>query len=151
MNNVKKEILIVTDEISDYSRYRSLLEDGNIEVNHRTSITEALNFLRFKNVDLIIADFDVPKFRTKHISSIRKFIKRCPVINIVNNIATRALEECVKIECIVLEKPINDENFLFKIKRILFDLDEDNTDDISLENGCLDDTPFCDVENYQEV
>jgi len=150
MNNGKKEILIVTDEITDYSRYRSLLEDANIDISHRSSLSEAFSLIRFKDVDLVIIDLDIPKFRTKHVNSIRKFRKRCLVINIVNNIATRALEECVKLECVVIEKPINNESLLFHVKRILFNGESVNIDDIAITDSCLEDTPFCDSDNYAE-
>ena len=67
MNNDKtKEILIVTDEISDYGSYRSLLEDANIDVNHRSSISEAMSLMRHREFDLIIVELDMPKFRTKN-------------------------------------------------------------------------------------
>ena len=150
MNNDKKEILIITDEITDYSRNRSLLEDANVEISHRTNFAEAARFLRFNDADLIIVELDIPKFRTKNVASLRKFIKRCPVINIVNNIAMRALEECIKIDCIVLEKPLNNDTLSFHVNKLLFNGNSVNKEEITITDGCMDDTPFCDGENYAE-
>ena len=140
-----KEVLILTDDFSNYGKYRSIIEDGNIDINHRSSISEALSYTRHnENINLIIIDIDVPKFRGKHLSFIRKLNKRGNIINIVNDIAEKALEDCNSIGVEVLKKPFNDDSLINLVNEMLED------DDVSSESidNCILDSPFCDTENY---
>jgi len=148
MNN--KKVLIVTDEITDYSRIRSLLEDFNIKINHRSSLNEAYRLTKYQDFDLIIFEIDVPKFRTKHVNLIRKLSNKCYVVNIVNSIGERAFEECLKLDCIILKKPIIDETLLSHVKQILFNGEDDIYNELTITDSCLEDSPFCDSENYAE-
>ncbi len=140
-----KEILILTDDFSAYSKYRSLLENGDVDISLRASTREALSFTRTRNVNLIIVDLDIPKFRVKHVNLIRKLSKRANVINIVNDIASRALEECVTLEVEVMVKPFKNSSLKNIVNELL-----DTTDDNIKENidSCILDSPFCDAENY---
>ena len=146
MNN----ILILTDDFTMYGKYRSLLEDGNVDISHRASIQEALIYTRNVEVDLIIIDLDLPKFRTKHVNPVRKLRKRAKVINIVNEIAERALTECIELGIELLKKPFKSKSLIISVKLILTSLKNNNveTDDEDEDNSCIIDSPFCDVDNY---
>jgi len=141
-----KEVLILTDDISNFGKYRALLEDAYIEISHRCSIQEAVIFTRHKETDLIIVDLDVPKFTFKHLNSLRKLIKRSKIVNLVSNIAIKALDECLKLECIVIRKPVRAEEFKNHIRSLLH---EDDVYDYEFEvkDSCLVDSTFCDEEN----
>jgi len=140
-----KDILILTDDFTIYGKYRSLLEDGNVDISHRASVQEAMIYIRNEDVDLIIVDLDLPKFRTKHVNPIRKLRKRSKVINIVNDIAERALTECVDIDVEVLKKPFKSKSLVISVKMILNSIEDDYKDE---DNSCILDNAMCDIDNY---
>jgi len=144
-----KDILILTDDFTIYGKYRSLLEDGNVDISHRASVQEAMIYTRNEDVDLIIVDLDLPKFRTKHVNPIRKLRKRSKVINIVNDIAERALTECVDIDVEVLKKPFKSKSLVISVKMILNSINNDDAeDDEDEDNSCILDNAMCDIDNY---
>ena len=112
-----KQILIITDDVASYGLYRSLLDDGAIDISHRSSVSEAMTFTRSNyNIVLIIVNFDVPKFGKKQLSSIRKLKNRCKIINLVSHISERVLDECMKLNIYVIRKPLDHESFKELVK-----------------------------------
>jgi len=145
-----KEILIFSDDISNYGKYRSFLETGNTTVSLRGSIEEAVAHINHKQVDLVVIDFDLPEFTNDNLWIINPFESRdIPVILVVEHITNDCLEECLdKLDCeVVLKQNINEESFLAIVSTIL-NLDE-STDDINYE--CASDTPFCDTDNVEDL
>jgi len=145
-----KEILILTDDISNYGKYRSLLEDANVEISHRSSELEALRLIREKVIDLVIIDLDVPIFKMKNLNVIKHFKYNTDVLNIVNDVSIKAIEECIKLGFELLRKPFKNESLLSHVNKTIFGGSENNTDNLITIDDCLDDSPFCDGDNYAE-
>ena len=63
---MKKEILVFSDSMSTYGKYRSLLEGSVISMSHRATWDEALEYINARAVDILIVDLDIPKMEPKH-------------------------------------------------------------------------------------
>lgn len=145
-----KEILIYTDDISNYGKYRSLIENAEINLSHRCNLEESIKHINHKKVDLVIIDLDVSKFTVKHLRDIIPFYERdISIIIVFNEMDNYLLELCIdayEIE-VVKKQFFNTITFLNIINKILeIDSEEIQNDDYD----CQSDNPFCDTDNLEE-
>lgn len=116
---MKSEILIVSDDIIGCPIYRNTLEAKGYATSHRSTIQDAIQHVKNKNVNVIIIDMDVPKTRRSDL----KIVKRLKEMNfnniilVVGDISDLALDDCLEEYNInVIRKP-------YKIEDLLSDVD----------------------------
>jgi len=144
-----KEVLIYTDDIGNYGKYRSLIEDAEINVSHRCTLEESIKHINLKQVDLVIIDIDIPKFTNRELWEINPFhIRDIPIVIVVTEIDNYTLDKCISdydIE-VVKKQFFNTDAFSIIITKILgIETDKDINDECNL------DTPFCDLENVEDT
>jgi len=143
-----KEILVYSDNISNYGNYRSLLENGEINISLRSSIDEAVSHLNHKEVSLTVIDLDIHKFKVEDLWNLTPFEDRnIPIILIVEDITNDCLEICIdKIDCEVVKKQSFDPDDFSELVSGMLNI-EDKQNESNYE--CTLDTPFCDTDNVE--
>jgi len=145
-----KEILIYSDGVSSSGKYRSLLEDAEINVSHRCNLQESISHINLKMVDLVIIDLDIPIFTDRELWDATPFTSReIPIIIVVNEIDNGTLDRCITdfdIE-VVKKQHFNSDAFSEIINKMLglnYKVNEINDE-------CELDTPFCDTDNAEDT
>ncbi len=99
---MKKEILIYSDNISLYGKYRNILENNNFSTSFRSTYDEVISHLNKNNVMLVIIDLE------------------CDIVDINFSIFDELLNR--KIKCILMVNLLAFTNSM--INRMLYTYDD---------------------------
>ncbi|MFA6541681.1 MAG: bifunctional response regulator/alkaline phosphatase family protein [Bacteroidota bacterium] len=121
MENSKGTILWVDDEIELLRAHVMLLKDKGYEVVTSTNGDDAIEFVKTKNIDLVLIDEMMPgKGGLETLSVIKEISPSLPVVMITKNEAESLMEDAIgsKISD-YLTKPVNPSQILLVCKKFL--------------------------------
>lgn len=120
---MKQSILIVDDDVISLKLAGLILTRERYEVHKAKSGIDAINFLRRKQVDLILMDIKMPMMSgLKALEKIRgdKAIAQTPVIFLTSSADTETVTAACRLEPVdYIKKPFEPDELLERVRRAL--------------------------------
>jgi len=121
MNNQPERILVLDDEEAILRMIKKFLDNYGYEVYTKNDAEEALGFLKFQNVDLIIVDLKMPGMSgLEFINSLREIKYPAEILVVSGHGTVEIAVEAIKYGAFdFIEKPVNFEKLIVTIKNAL--------------------------------
>ncbi len=121
MSTSQGEILWVDDEIDSLKSQIIFLKNKGYELTPLTNGYDALEFLKDKNIDVVLLDESMPGLSgLETLSKIKEMHPNLPVVMVTKNEAENIMEEAIGSQITdYLIKPVNPNQVLMSLKKIM--------------------------------